>query len=116
MFHSYLLSLLMICIFLNKTVFDRFIRFSSRTMKTFPSLMLLFCLYPNEGSLMDAFMKPIRFYLNRENTAYLPNNFASYGSLALTSTFQMHSHLLNEEIKGFVKSESVNAFLCFIYL
>ncbi|WZZ34245.1 hypothetical protein YC2023_017646 [Brassica napus] len=35
----------MICIFMNKTVFDRFIRFSSRTMKTFPSLMLLFCLY-----------------------------------------------------------------------
>nr|VDD26304.1 unnamed protein product [Brassica oleracea] len=35
----------MICIFLNKTFFDRFIRFSSRTMKTLPSLMLLICFY-----------------------------------------------------------------------
>ncbi|KAH0888151.1 hypothetical protein HID58_050580, partial [Brassica napus] len=88
---------------LSMTVFDRFIRFSSRTMKTFPSLMLLFCLYRclHETDL-DAATKGNRYIHSCLSLdVYISNAFTF---VILNKFFCGTISRLNEEIKGFVKS------------
>ncbi|KAG5408925.1 hypothetical protein IGI04_005244, partial [Brassica rapa subsp. trilocularis] len=96
MFHSYSLSLLMICIFLNKTVFDSLLK---SQLIILVSLKIAGCLHETD---LDAATKGNRYIHSCLSLdVYISNAFTF---VILNKFFCGTISRLNEEIKGFVKS------------